>query len=151
VAVVDLRPLPVRRDPGRRVPQLLGGLVLYGLSMAMAIRAGLGLSPWGVLHEGLAHRTGLSYGAVTGVVGAVVLLLWIPLQERPGLGTVADVVVVAVAVDAALLVLPVVTEPAARIALLLGGTVGVGTVLYALAIGPLTQLFLPRFAVRGRP
>ena len=102
MAVVDLRPLPVTTDPGRRLPQLVGGLVLYGVSMAMQIRAGLGLNPWDVLHEGLAEQTPLSFGLVTAVTGAVVLLLWIPLRQRPGLGTVANVVVIAVAVDVAL-------------------------------------------------
>jgi uncharacterized membrane protein YczE len=206
MAVVDLRPLPVTRDPARRLPQLLGGLALYGLSMAMQIRAGLGLNPWDVLHEGLAERTPLSFGAVTAVTGVLVLLLWIPLRQRPGIGTVANVVVIAVAVDAALFVIPAPDALVPRIALLvggvllngvataayvgarlgpgprdglmtglcartgwsvrvvrtgievvvlatgwlLGGTAGVGTVLYALAIGPLTQLFLPFLAVRER-
>jgi uncharacterized membrane protein YczE len=207
VAVVDLRPIPVTRDPGRRLPQLVGGLLLYGTSMAMQIRSGLGLNPWDVLHEGLAEQTPLSFGVVTAITGAVVLLLWIPLRQRPGIGTVANVLVIAVAVDVALALLPAPEPLAARIALLvggvvlngvataayvgarlgpgprdglmtgiaartgrsvrlvrtgievvvlacgwlLGGTVGVGTVLYALAIGPLTQAFLPFFAVRTRP
>jgi uncharacterized membrane protein YczE len=206
MAVVDLRPLPVTRDPGRRLPQLLGGLVLYGTSMAMQIRAGLGLNPWDVLHEGLTRWTPLSFGALTAVTGLLVLLLWIPLRQRPGIGTAANVLVIAVAVDAALLVVPAPEALGWRIALLvggvllngvataayvgarlgpgprdglmtglcartgwsvrvvrtgievlvlatgwlLGGTVGVGTALYALAIGPLTQLFLPWFAVRER-
>jgi len=206
MAVVDLRPLPVTRDPARRLPQLLGGLALYGLSMAMQIRAGLGLNPWDVLHEGLAERTPLSFGAITAVTGVIVLLLWIPLRQRPGIGTVANVVVIAVAVDAALYVIPAPDALVPRIALLvggvllngvataayvgarlgpgprdglmtglcartgwsvrvvrtgievvvlatgwlLGGTAGIGTVLYALAIGPLTQLFLPFLAVRER-
>jgi uncharacterized membrane protein YczE len=206
MAVVDLRPLPVTRDPARRLPQLLAGLALYGLSMAMQIRAALGLNPWDVLHEGLAERTPLSFGAITAVTGVVVLLLWIPLRQRPGIGTVANVVVIAVAVDVGLLLVPVTEALVPRIALLiggvllngvataayvgarlgpgprdglmtglcartgwsvrlvrtgieaavlaagwlLGGTVGVGTVLYALAIGPLTQLFLPWLAVRER-
>ena len=197
VAVVDLRPLPVNRNPGRRLPQLFCGLALYAVSMAMQIRSGLGLNPWDVLHEGLTRQTPLSFGVITAITGAVVLLLWIPLRQRPGIGTVANVVVIAAVVDVAL---------AARIALLvggvvlngvataayvgarlgpgprdglmtglsartgrsvrlvrtcievavlgcgwlLGGTVGVGTVLYALAIGPLTQAFLPFFAVRTR-
>jgi|SRR5919206_1248018 uncharacterized membrane protein YczE len=207
MAVVDLRPLPVTRDPGRRLPQLVGGLVLYGLSMAMQIRAGLGLNPWDVLHEGLTEHTPLSFGTITAITGAVVLLLWIPLRQRPGIGTVANVLVIAVAVDVALALLPAPTGLPARIGLLiggvvlngvataayvgarlgpgprdglmtgltartgwsvrlvrtgievvvlsagwvLGGTVGIGTVLYALAIGPLAQAFLPFFAVRERP
>ncbi|GAA0895090.1 membrane protein [Pseudonocardia zijingensis] len=206
MAVVDLRPLPVTRNPGRRVPQLLCGLVLYALSMAMQIRSGLGLNPWDVLHEGLTRQTPLSFGVTTGITGVIVLLLWIPLRQRPGIGTVANVVVIAATIDVALAVLPEPGALVARIALLvggvvlngvataayvgarlgpgprdglmtglsartgrsvrlvrtcievavlaggwlLGGTVGVGTVLYALAIGPLTQLFLPFLAVRTR-
>jgi uncharacterized membrane protein YczE len=206
MAVVDLRPLPVSRNPGRRLPQLVAGLVLYGTSMAMQIRAGLGLNPWDVLHEGITEQTPLSFGAITAITGAVVLLLWIPLRQRPGIGTVANVVVIAVAVDAVLAILPASEWLPARIALLvgavvlngvataayvgarlgpgprdglmtglaartgwsirlvrtgievvvlaagwlLGGTVGVGTVLYALAIGPLAQAFLPYLAVRER-
>jgi uncharacterized membrane protein YczE len=206
MAVVDLRPLPVTRDPARRLPQLLAGLVLYGTSMAMQIRAGLGLNPWDVLHEGLAEQTPLSFGLVTAVTGVVVLLLWIPLRQRPGIGTVANVLVIAVAVDVALAAVPEPEGLPGRIALLvsgvvlnglataayvgarlgpgprdglmtglsaragwsvrlvrtgievvvlavgwlLGGTAGVGTVLYALAIGPLTQAFLPFLAVRER-
>ena len=206
MAVVDLRPIPVTSDPGRRLPQLLGGLALYGASMAMQIRSGLGLNPWDVLHEGLAEQTPLSFGLITAITGVAVLLLWIPLRQRPGVGTVANVLVIAVAVDVALALLPAPEAIAARIALLLGGvvlngvataayvgarlgpgprdglmtglsartgwsvrlvrtgievavlatgwllggTVGIGTVLYALAIGPLTQAFLPLFAVRDR-
>jgi uncharacterized membrane protein YczE len=206
MAVVDLRPLPVTTDPGRRLAQLAGGLVLYGVSMAMQIRAGLGLNPWDVLHEGLAEQTPLSFGLVTAITGALVLLLWIPLRQRPGLGTVANVVVIAVAVDVALALIEAPAGLPARVALLvagvvlngvataayvgarlgpgprdglmtgltartgwslrlvrtgievvvlsagwlLGGTVGVGTALYALAIGPLAQAFLPFFAVRAR-
>ncbi|HXV93910.1 MAG TPA: hypothetical protein VD813_11470 [Pseudonocardia sp.] len=206
MALVDLRPLPVRLDPVRRIPQLVLGLVLYGTSMAMVLRGGLGLDPWDVLHEGITRHTPLSFGLVTALTGLAVLLLWIPLRQRPGLGTVMNVLVIAVSVDVALVLIP---EPAglpARIALmtggivlngvasaayigtrlgpgprdglmtglsartgwslrlvrtgieitvlasgwLLGGTVGVGTVLYALAIGPLTQAFLPYFVVRER-
>lgn len=187
------------KSPGRRLSQLLGGLTLYGVSMGLMIRADLGLDPWDVLHQALSERTGLTFGLVTAIVGALVLLCWIPLRQRPGIGTVANIVVIAVAVD---LTLAVMTQPsslvvriglmvgavvlnglasaayigvrlgsgprdglmtgfAARTGLsirlvrtgieltvlatgwLLGGTVGVGTVVYALAIGPLTQAFLP--------
>lgn len=186
------------------MPQLLGGLALYAVSMAMQVRSGLGLNPWDVLHEGLALRTSLSFGLITAITGVVVLLLWIPLRERPGLGTVANVLVIAVAVDVALTLIPAPVGMAGRVAMmvggialngvataayvgarlgpgprdglmtglaarsgwslrlvrtgieiavlavgwLLGGTVGVGTVLYALAIGPLTQAFLPWLVVR---
>ncbi len=201
---VDLRPLPVTRDPARRVPQLLAGLGLYGASMALQIRAGLGLNPWDVLHEGLTAHAPWSFGVTTAITGVVVLLLWIPLRQRPGVGTVANVAVIAVAVDAALALIPEPSAIAVRIAMmvggivlngvataayvgarlgpgprdglmtglaartgrsirvvrtgiellvlaagwLLGGTVGVGTILYAVAIGPLTQLFLPYLSVR---
>jgi uncharacterized membrane protein YczE len=189
---------------GRRLPQLVLGLALYGWSMAMMVRAGLGLNPWDVLHQGLEAYLPLSFGAVTVVVGAVVLLLWIPLRQWPGLGTVANVVVIGLAVDLGLAVLPAPDHLASRVGLLLGGvvlnglagavyigsqlgpgprdglmtglaartggslrlirtgieltvltvgfllggTVGLGTVLYAVAIGPLVQLFLPRVTVR---
>jgi len=190
--------------PTRRLVQLYAGLVLYGVSMALLVRSGLGVMPWDVLHQGLARQLGWSLGVVTIVVGALVLLAWIPLRERPGLGTVSNVVVIGLALDAALAVLP---EPGAlpvRAALvpagillnavataayigvhlgpgprdglmtglvrrtgrsvrlvrtsievtvvalgwLLGGTLGVATVLYALAIGPLVHALLPRLAVR---
>ena len=90
----------------------------------MMIRSSLGLNPWDVLHEGVTLHTGWSFGTVTALTGMVVLLAWIPLRQRPGLGTVANIVVIAVSVDAAL-----------ALGWLLGGTVGLGTVLYALAIG----------------
>ena len=143
MAIVDLRPLAVTTAPARRIPQLLGGLVLYGTSMAMQLRATLGLDPWDVFHQGLARHLPLSFGLVTAVTGAAVLLLWIPLRQRPGIGTVANVIVIAVSVELAVL----------AVGWLLGGTVGVGTVAYALAIGPLTQAFLPLFTIspRGRP
>ncbi|NMH98838.1 hypothetical protein HF526_16210 [Pseudonocardia sp. K10HN5] len=207
MATVDLRSLPVRHAPVRRLVQLFAGLALYGTSMAMQVRGTLGLNPWDVLHDGLTRNIPLSFGAITAVVGAFVLLLWIPLRQRPGLGTVANVVVIAFAVDAALALLPAPAGVAGRIGLmvggvvlngvasaayigarlgpgprdglmtglaartgrslrlvrtgieltvlscgwLLGGTVGAGTVLYALAIGPLTQAFLPFLVVRERP
>ncbi|WP_432849320.1 YczE/YyaS/YitT family protein [Amycolatopsis sp. CA-161197] len=199
MAVVDLSPLSVRRAPVRRGAQLLGGLALYGASMAMLTRAHLGLDPWDVLHEGLTKLTGLSFGTVTAIASVFVLLLWIPLRQRPGIGTVANVVVISVTVDAVRAVLPdqhtlalqilllvggvvlnavatavyvgtrlgpgprdgLMTGLTARtgwsvrlvrtgievtvlaVGWLLGGTFGVGTVLYALTIGPLTQALLP--------
>ncbi len=191
---------------GRRLPQLLGGLVLYGISMAMLVRANLGLDPWDVLHQGLTHYLPLSFGTVTIVVGAVVLLLWIPLRQKPGLGTVSNVIVIGLAADLGLwlIVTPddllvrvlmmvsavvlngmagaiyigsqlgpgprdgLMTGLSARtgqslrlvrvsieimvliVGVLLGGTAGIGTVLYALAIGPLVQFFL-RFATVRLP
>lgn len=188
----------------RRIPQLLAGLILYGWSMAMMIRANLGLDPWDVLHQGLTHYLSVSFGTITIIVGAIVLLLWIPLRQLPGLGTVCNVVVIGLAADFGLWALPspdslvlrvtllvtgvvanglaggvylgsqfgsgprdgLMTGLVARtggslrllrtaievsvlvIGFLLGGTVGVGTVLYAVAIGPLVQFFLPRVAVQ---
>ncbi len=187
----------------RRLLQLYVGLALYGVSAALLVESGLGLEPWGVLHQGLAELTGLTIGVVSIIVGAVVLLLWIPLRQRPGLGTISNVFVVGLAMDGALALVPDVRSLAARIALLLsgillngmatglyicarfgpgprdglmtglhrrtgrsirlmrtaievavvvtgfalGGTVGIGTVLYALSIGPLAQVFLRVFAV----
>jgi uncharacterized membrane protein YczE len=204
---VDLRPLPVTHAPGRRLPQLVAGLALYGLSMAMQVRATLGVNPWDVFHQGLARNLPLSFGLVTAVVGVVVLLLWLPLRQRPGVGTVANVVVIAITVDVGLALIPAPSALPARIGLLvgavvlngvasaayigvrlgpgprdglmtglaartgwsirlvrtgieltvltagwlLGGTVGLGTVAYALAIGPLTQAFLPWFTVGRSP
>lgn len=194
--------LPSRRLP-RRLVQLYAGLVLYGVSSASLLRSGLGLEPWNVLNEGVAERTGLSIGTIAVLLGAAVLLLWIPLRQRPGLGTLSNVVLVGVSMDAALAVLPDAHGWAPRIGVMaagillngvatglyiaarfgsgprdglmtglhrvtgrslrlcrtavevavvvtgfaLGGTLGVGTVLYALAIGPLAQYFLRLFAV----
>jgi uncharacterized membrane protein YczE len=191
----------------RRLPQLYLGLALYGFSMAMMVRSALGLAPWDVLHQGLARYLPVSYGTVTVLVGVVVLLLWVPLRLRPGLGTVSNVVVIGLAVDVGLAVLTTPSSLLGRVLLLvlgvvgnglagavyigsqfgpgprdglmtglarrtgaslrlvrtgievlvltagflLGGTLGAGTVLYALAIGPLVQLFLPVVAVRLAP
>ena len=190
--------------PVRRLVQLYAGLALYGASMALIIRSTLGNMPWDVLHQGIAGRIGWTIGAVSILVGALVLLAWIPLRQRPGLGTVSNVVVIGVAVDATLAVVPAPGDLPLRVALLaagvglnavataayigvhlgpgprdglmtglvrrtgrsvrlvrtsievgvvatgwlLGGTLGVGTVVYALAIGPLVQLLLPRLSLR---
>ncbi|MFJ3719296.1 YitT family protein [Streptomyces sp. NPDC090057] len=192
---------------GRRLIQLYAGLALYGASSALLVAAGLGLEPWNVLHQGLAELTGLTIGVVSIAVGAVVLLLWIPLRQRPGLGTVSNVFVVGLAMDGTLALLPDVRTLAVRVPLLvagivlngaatglyiaasfgpgprdglmtglhrrtgrsirlmrtvvevavvitgfaLGGTVGIGTVLYAVSIGPLAQLFLKVFAAPPAP
>jgi uncharacterized membrane protein YczE len=187
----------VKRAVGRGTA-LLVGLMGYGFSMAVMVRAGLGLDPWDVFHQGLAGRTGMTIGVASAVVGVAVLLAWIPLRNRPGIGTVANVVVIAVTVDAGMALLPSPSELPVRIAMmlgavllnalstvlyigaglgpgprdglmtglvartglsvrlvrtsieasvltvgwLLGGTVGVGTLVYALGIGPLVQLIL---------
>ncbi|MEU6466700.1 hypothetical protein [Streptomyces sp. NPDC046976] len=188
---------------GRRLVQLYVGLTLYGASSALLVTSGLGLEPWGVLHQGLARRTGLSIGEVAIVVGAAVLLLWIPLRLRPGLGTVSNVFLIGLALDGTLALLPPAHSLLVRVPLMLagvllngaatglyisarfgpgprdglmtglhqrtgrsirlmrtlievtvvatgfalGGTIGVGTVLYALSIGPLAQFFLRVFAL----
>ncbi len=91
---------------GKRLLALFFGLVLFGVSIALLVASGLGLDSWDVFHQGLANRTGLGLGTVVILVGAVVLALWIPLRERPGVGTISNVIVVGLALDAALLVLP---------------------------------------------
>ncbi|ROQ31091.1 putative membrane protein YczE [Streptomyces sp. PanSC19] len=191
------------RHLARRLVQLYVGLTLYGASSALLVRSGLGLEPWNVLHQGLAEKTGLSIGVVSIVVGAMVLLLWLPIRQRPGLGTVSNVFVIGLAMDGTLALVPDVHGLAGQVPLLvlgivlngvatglyiaarfgpgprdglmtglhrltgrsirlvrtaievvvvatgflLGGSVGVGTVLYALAIGPLAQFFLRWFAL----
>lgn len=191
----------------RRVTQLLVGLWLYGTAMAMFIRSELGLDPWDVFHYGVQEKVGWSFGTVVVVVGFLVLLLWIPLRQWPGLGTVSNVFVIGIATDVMLAVLEtpealwvrwafllggiavnglggalyigsqygpgprdgLMTGLARRTGLsirlirtglevtvlavgwLLGGVVGVGTVLYALLIGPAVQAFLPLVTVRVHP
>jgi uncharacterized membrane protein YczE len=187
----------------RRLVQLFLGLALYGVSLALVLRAGLGLAPWDVLHQGLAERTGLTVGQLVIIVSFLVLLLWFPIRQRPGFGTFANAVLVGVFVDLTMFVLDDVHGWAWRVLLLaagvllnglatalyigaslgpgprdglmtglvrrtgrsvgfvrtvievsvllvgwlLGGTVGVGTVLYAFAIGPLAHLLLPVFTI----
>jgi uncharacterized membrane protein YczE len=185
-----------------RLAQLYIGLLLYGFGAALQVRAGLGLDPWDVFHQGLARHVGLAIGTMVIIVGALVLLVWIPLRQRPGLGTVSNVVLVGVSLNLSLQLVPTVHGLGWRIAVLaggillggvatglyigahygpgprdglmtglarrtgrsirlvrtgievtvlavgwiLGGSVGLGTLAYALAIGPLAQLFLPLFA-----
>ena len=191
----------------RRLVQLLVGLFLYGWSMAMMVRSGLGLDPWDVFHYGLARHVPLSFGQVTIVVGAAVLLAWIPLRQRPGIGTVLNIFVIGLSADFGLafmsqpanfvgrsaflvggivlnglagalyvgahlgpgprdglwvaitrryglsirLVRTVIELTVLVIGWLMGGTVGVGTVLYALSIGHLNQFFLTRVQVSKPP
>jgi uncharacterized membrane protein YczE len=189
-----------------RLVQLYLGLALYGFSSSLLVLAGLGLGPWDVFHQGLAKHTGLAIGTWAILVGLVVLLFWIPLRQRPGIGTVSNVVCVGGTMDLVLghwspphglavriLFLVggvllngvatgayigaglgpgprdgVMTGLAARglsirvartsieltvlvVGWFLGGTVGVGTVLYALGIGPLAHVFLPLFARERAP
>src|SRR4029077_6897527 len=127
------------RSAAVRGGALLLGLIGYGFSMAVMVRAGLGLDPWDVFHQGLAGRTGMTIGIACAVVGVAVLLAWIPLRNRPGIGTVANVIVIAVTVDTALAVLPTPSALPVRIALLGGAGVmnAISTVLYIGAgLGP---------------
>ena len=187
----------------RRLPQLYVGLFLYGVSLAMMVRGTLGLAPWDVLHSGFIRHVPMSLGQAVIFFSFVVLVLWIPLREIPGLGTLSNALVVGLSADATLAVL---AEPDALwirivlmlggvalcglasalyigaqlgrgprdglmtglsrrtglslrlvrtglevavvvIGLLLGGVLGIGTVVYAVAIGPLTQLMLPALTV----
>jgi uncharacterized membrane protein YczE len=186
-----------------RLPLLFVGLVIYGVSLAMMARADLGLAPWDVLHSGLIQHVPLTLGQAVVVMSFVVLLLWVPLREMPGLGTIANALVVGFACDGTLalldrpgslavryglMVLGVVTCALATalyigaqlgrgprdglmtglvrrtglsvrlvrtalevgvvvVGLLLGGALGIGTVVFALAIGPITQVLLPLFVV----
>lgn len=191
----------------RRLPRLVLGLVLCGVGLSLLVQADLGLDPWDVLHQGVSDHTGIPIGTVSILTGAVVLLSWIPLRERIGLGTMLNVVLIGLTMDATLSVLDEPRAMAARIVFLvagtvsfalgsgfyigaglgpgprdglmtsishrghsirvvrtsievcvlaagwaLGGTVGVGTVVFALSIGPLVHVFLPRLTIgHGTP
>ena len=185
----------------RRILQLLIGLPLYGVGAALTVDAGLGVDPWTVLAEGLSLRTGIGVGWMTNILGLLILLVWIPLRQRPGIGTVANILIVGTAMQLALWVLPPISGFLAQFAMLvggillvaiasglyigarfgpgprdglmtglrsrfgmpiwaarasveltvlilgwlLGGTVGLGTVLFAATIGPLVHVTLPLF------
>lgn len=197
---------PVDR-PRERVPRLVPGLVLCGLGIAFMVAADLGLAPWSVLDQGVSQHTGIPIGTVSILVGALVLLAWVPLRERPGLGTVLNVVLIGATIDVALLVLDTPGSTLGRVAYLavgvalwgpgsglyigaglgpgprdglmtglaargvgsirlvrtgieltalavgwlLGGSVGAGTLAFALTIGPSVHYFLRRLTVRDRP
>jgi uncharacterized membrane protein YczE len=117
-------------DMSRRVLQLLIGLLLYGVGCGLTIRAGWGVDPWTVLAEGLALHTGIGVGWMANILGAVVLLAWIPLRQMPGIGTIANVLLVGTAIQATIAVIPVALDPLTGGLMLLGGTV-----LVALASG----------------
>lgn len=196
------------RFAGRRLPrrftQLFIGLFLYGIGIAFMVRGAIGAAPWDVLTQGIANHVPLSFGVITILTSVVVLLLWIPLRQKPGIGTLLNAVLVGPAADFGFLVLPfpeqlwlrvlffvigLLTLAAATglyiganfgpgprdglmtglhhrlgwpiwivrtglevavvvIGWILGGNVGVGTVAFALLIGPLCQFFLRVFAVR---
>ncbi len=104
-----------------RLFQLTAGLCLYGISMAMMIQSNLGLGPWDVLHQGLAPRLGLSFGQTVNLLGFIVLILWWPLRQRPGVGTVLNIFIIGTVTDLALTVLPAPDSLALRVALLCFG------------------------------
>ncbi len=107
----------------RRLTQLLGGLILYGVSMAMMVQANLGLDPWDVLHQGLAPRLGLSFGLTVNLIGLAVLALWLPLRQRPGVGTILNILVIGTVTDIALAVLPQPESLPLRLLMLVAGIV----------------------------
>lgn len=146
---------PSRRELLRRLPRLLLGVVLLGCGIAPVVRAELGLSPWDVLHQGIADVTGISFGIVTVLVGVVVLVAWIPLRQRMGLGTIVNTVLVGLTIDVALAVIPTVESLPVRWAMLLGGIVvsAAGMALYigaGLGPGPRDGL-MTALAARGHP
>lgn len=105
----------------RRIVQLLIGLPLYGVGCALTVEAGLGVDPWTVLAEGVSLHTGIGIGWVTNLIGLGVLLLWIPLRQRPGAGTLANILLVGTAMQVALWLIPPVTGTLVQFAVLLGG------------------------------
>jgi uncharacterized membrane protein YczE len=183
----------------RRIIQLLVGLFLYGIAIALMVRGAIGVAPWDVLTQGIALRTGLSFGLITNLVGALVLLAWIPIRQKPGIGTVANVLLIGPSAQVGLWVVPELTGLPERIAVyalgllllafatglyigarmgpgprdglmtgihrrwgwpiwvartsvelvvltigwLLGGNVGVGTLAFALLIGPMVHRTIP--------
>lgn len=105
----------------RRIAQLLLGLFLFGISIAMMVRAGIGLPPWDVLAQGLHLQTGLTFGLLTVIIGACVLLLWIPLRQKPGVGTVLNVLLIGPSADLGLAIIPQQHEPVLQGLLFAGG------------------------------
>jgi uncharacterized membrane protein YczE len=187
----------------RRLLQLFGGLFAYGIAISLMVQAGLGVAPWDVLTQGLSRQTGIDFGLMTNIIGAGVLVLWIPIRQRPGLGTVANVVVIGPSAQLGLWIIPKQTEiglqltcfvlgllllsiatglyigarmgPGPRDGLMtgihartgwriwairavieltvllvgwaLGGNFGPGTIAFALLIGPLVAITIPRLRV----
>ena len=131
--------LPTWAELRQRSPRLLVGLVLCGIAFSLPIRAGLGVDPWDVLHLGISERTGLPVGTVSVLVGIVVLIGWIPLRERLGIGTIANALIIGAVIDLVLPRLPEAHDPVTRWAMLLGGVAlaGPGIGLYIGArLGP---------------
>lgn len=195
--------MPTKQQLTARLPRLIVGLVLFGIGVAMMVVANLGLSPWEVLHQGISYKTGIPIGTVAIITGVLVLLLWIPLKERIGIGTMFNVVIIGIVTDLTLWILPETIEmlwlrwalmlggtiiiafgtglyigvglgPGPRdglmmglarkginvgiarigvevsvlvIGWLMGGTVGIGTVVFAFGVGPLVVVFLPRLSL----
>ena len=190
----------------RRLVQLYAGLALYGASASLIILSELGNDPWDVLHEGLSRQTGIGTGIWVCIAGALVMVLWIPLRQKPGLGTLSNVIVVGLMLELCLVAFEPAHDLTARWTLLLsgvllngvatglyigarfgpgprdglmtglaergmslravrtgieltvlaagfalGGTIGIGTLVYALAIGPLAQVFVPAFTTSPTP
>ncbi|WP_230984402.1 membrane protein YczE [Microbispora oryzae] len=197
MCIVTELSLPRPRALPGRLLRLYTGLAGYGAGIALLVRSNLGLDPWEVFHQGLSFRTGWSLGVCINLVGALVLLLWIPLRQRPGLGTISNVLLVGASADLVMWLVPAPSPWPLRWALLLGGivaiaassglyinagfgpgprdglmtglnrlglsirvartlveltvlaagwllggTVGIGTILFAVTIGPLTQVFM---------
>jgi uncharacterized membrane protein YczE len=202
--VTILAPLPITRR-SRRFVQLFGGLILYGFSDGLLVRANLGLDPWDVLQQGLSRSFGLAIGTWSIIVGACVLLFWIPLHQRPGVGTICNIFVIGLVINITISEFPEPRTLLLRFVVLfvaiavngvatgayigaelgpgprdgltlgiarrgvsirlvrtiielsvliagwfLGGTVGIGTVFYALLIGPITHVTIPRFRLSPR-
>lgn len=132
--------MPSRAELVRRLPRLLVGLVLFGVGIAMMVISDLGLAPWEVLHQGISINTGIPIGTVGILTGILVLILWIPLRERPGIGTVSNVLLIGIVIDLTLWLAPDRVDGAwQQWALLIGGTlvIAVGSGLYIGAgLGP---------------
>jgi uncharacterized membrane protein YczE len=146
----------------RRFMQLFVGLFLYGMGIALIVRGELGVAPWDVLTQGIAKQTGLNFGLITIITSGVVLLLWIPIRQRPGFGTVMNALLVGPFADLGLWLIPPGLDLWVRALLLpagievvvlaagwlLGGNVGIGTLAFAVLIGPLCGYTIPLFAIR---
>jgi len=196
-------PTPSRRELTRRIPRLVFGLIIFGFGAAIMVMANLGLAPWEVLHQGISNHTGIPIGTVGIITGIVVLLLWIPLRERVGVGTILNIFIIGIVIDLTLWIGPESVDtlwirwtlllggtllvaigsgyyigaglgPGPRDGLMtglgkkgipigvaragievtalvagwfLGGTVGIGTVIFAFGVGPLVGVLLPRLTV----